>query len=342
MAAARCGDFLFGDRVKTKTTALLIFGAAEIVVFCTIFGSVAESPIAAWICFASFFLWLPWGMFDLYERNKGRRDDVPRKLWAIFAATFVFAFNGLFFAVFNGVASESSPTWKMSWRSSPCGRSSCSSSETQTSVPYNPTGWFKETTNVDSRQTYCHYVECRWGDRTGVLPNGYPAVTGSPTTPDVSSEPCAAGNLSCAFLATKNGDDYPDPGTGLADGWKVGEVSTNLDFCAGVDNVWNGAAFGKGRTVCATCTAYQTSRGWITDAVHLAEAERCEAPPHGYDFFCFACETASRNDPRQREIVAATTFAHWAFYFSTIPLILYDPSPSPDHKKYDPPLSASR
>ena len=182
------------------------------------------------------------------------------------------------FYAFVAESDPASPT-------SPCGKSSCSNQQTQTFFPYNPNSF---AANPSGFSLQCPYYGCDWADANDQKFIGYAAETASPTTPNLTS-PCTPGDASCAWLASSLPQDYPDLGRGLRGGLVLGAEATDTTFCPNVDTTaYNSfGTHGKGKVVCAICTASLTVNDGYQDNTAYCPAGDPD------NFLCGMCVDAS-------------------------------------------------
>jgi len=138
---------------------------------------------------------------------------------------------------------------------SPCGQSSCSAQESDSSVVYNPSGFFDATKRpfTDKRATICVYEDCRWASSNQRPALGYRPLTATPGYPDYA-EPCTLADDPC--LATNRKGDWPNGAIGIGGGFWRG-FGTRLQSanatCPGTEIV-GGAIVGA--PTCAYCVGF--------------------------------------------------------------------------------------
>ena len=185
------------------------------------------------------------------------------------------------------------------WGASPCGKSSCTRSDSldlMYAVPfavYNPWGWFPEGDKErydelgSTRYIFCNFEEhCRWADFNGQAITSYEKLAGGCELNTEEPVPYEKG------FASRDHDDYPNLGKGILNGWSPCKLVGQSYPCRGnrqqntlallnstsalvyddngrpasevtvSDSVIHGESYKKyfrGKRVCATCALYQNT-----------------------------------------------------------------------------------
>jgi len=184
------------------------------------------------------------------------------------------------------------------WGSSPCGKSSCTRSDSLDllyAVPfavYNPTGWFPngDKDRYDemgtTRYIFCNFRQyCRWADFNGKAIQSYEKLAGGCELNMDAEVAYEKG------FASREHEDYPNPGKGILNGWSPCKLVGQSYPCRGnkqqntlallnttttllpnddrpsvevtvSDSVIHGTSYKKyfkGKRVCSTCALYQNA-----------------------------------------------------------------------------------
>lgn len=157
------------------------------------------------------------------------------------------------------------------WRysGSPCGHSSCTRNVSilNTAI-YNPVGWFPhgkyveyDVTHVE-KYTFCNFRDhCHWADSNGNdVITGYELREGSSLI-NYQRKWNDHNKVKNQGYATQRPIDYPNPGIGLAFGWKPVQRVGEYAFCPGnlflTNRNASNPSYGYGRTICSTCKFYE-------------------------------------------------------------------------------------
>ena len=145
---------------------------------------------------------------------------------------------------------------------------------------YNPNGVFGVTSILSSyfnfQHSLCVYEDCAWAGSNNLPVQGYQTVSDIDLLPNYA-EPCTPTQTGC--VATDRGQDYPDPGRGLADGLKLGFGTNNLDLaaCPGVLLQPDGSL--DGLPTCGACLVWWETLDWWWTPQQQAYYSHCGTPP---------------------------------------------------------------